>query len=43
VLFEIGAAQQEAVEALCQQSGLFSEVIWLYDLSGHPRVMKGFY
>ena len=43
VLFEIGAAQQEAVETLCCQSGLFSEITWLYDLSGHPRVMKGYY
>ncbi len=43
VLFEIGAAQQEAVETLCHQSGLFSEITWLYDLSGHPRVMKGSY
>lgn len=43
VLFEIGATQQEAVEALCLQSGLFSKIVWLYDLSGHPRVMKGSY
>ncbi|MDZ4133450.1 MAG: peptide chain release factor N(5)-glutamine methyltransferase [Dethiobacteria bacterium] len=43
VLFEIGAAQQGAVETLCRQSGLFSEITWLYDLSGHPRVMKGYY
>lgn len=43
VIFEIGATQQEAVEALCRHSGLFSKIAWLYDLSGHPRVMKGFY
>ncbi len=43
VLFEIGATQQEAVEALCHRSGLFLEISWLYDLGGHPRVMKGFY
>jgi len=43
VLFEIGAAQQVAVETLCRQSGLFSEITWLYDLGGHPRVMKGYY
>jgi release factor glutamine methyltransferase len=43
VLFEIGAAQQEAVEALCRYSGLFSEITWLYDLSGHPRVMQGYF
>jgi release factor glutamine methyltransferase len=43
VLFEIGAAQQEAVETLCHQSGLFSEISWLYDLSGHPRVMQGYF
>jgi release factor glutamine methyltransferase len=43
VLFEIGAAHQEAVEELCRHSGLFSKIAWLYDLSGHPRVMKGSY
>lgn len=43
VLFEIGATQQEAVEALCRQSGLFSKIAWIYDLSGHPRVMSGSY
>lgn len=41
VLFEIGAGQKDAVEALCLESGLFDAVSWTYDLAGYPRVFEG--
>ncbi len=41
VLFEIGVGQQEQVEKLSLQTGLFRSVSWRCDLAGHPRVMEG--
>ncbi len=41
VLFEIGVGQQEAVEDMCQKTGLFSAITMRYDLAGHPRVLEG--
>jgi release factor glutamine methyltransferase len=41
ILFEIGADQKDAVEALCLESGLFDAVSWTYDLAGYPRVFEG--
>ncbi len=41
ILFEIGAEQKDAVEALCLESGLFDAFSWTDDLAGYPRVFEG--
>lgn len=41
VALEIGAGQQEAVEALFRNSGLFRSIYFLRDYQGWPRVFLG--
>lgn len=40
ILFETGASQNEAVEALCRHSGLSGSISWHCDLAGKPRVLE---